>query len=76
MQNNVQTLRKKLNISQCELAKKCGFTTKSGTLNNGNIARIERGGSPRLHTARAIYNVFKSNGLCDNFEDVFPMTES
>jgi len=63
--------REKANLTQYELAIRCGWTSQSRISNYESSQRI-----PSLNDCRIIVSALRDSGVDCSFDDVFPPAES
>ena len=68
MNNRIQELRRKANLTQAQLADKCGWAKGQGRVSNYETGLRE----PDLADCWALVNAFTELGLAKGFGDVFP----
>ena len=68
MNNRIQELRRKANLTQAQLAEKCGWAKGQGRVSNYETGLRE----PDLTDCWALVKAFGELGLADGFGDVFP----
>jgi putative transcriptional regulator len=71
MTNNITTWREKANLTQIELATRCGWTSQSRISNYESGQRV-----PSLSHCRTIVAALNGAGAQCTFDDVFPPNES
>ncbi|MDO4700696.1 MAG: transcriptional regulator [Moraxella sp.] len=74
VKNDIVSLRKKAGLSVYELSKRCGFISNGHVLSQ-HVKKAEAGHQVKIETALKIYRELKKAGVCENFEDVFWLSD-
>lgn len=76
LKNNVEQLLYSAGITRYELAKKCGFVTDKNRVLYTAIDNAIGGKSITVENALKVFYALKAQSVCDNFEEVFYLSES